>query len=310
MPTLIVIILASLAIALLAAIYLVSNRVFNVAVKARVSKKKVMDTNAKDADRSEEQKNRKWLETQIFQEQQITSFDGLKLFGRMLYANTPTNNWVVVCHGFSGNGLKMGSGARHFHSLGYNVLLPDLRGCGNSQGKYLGMGWLDSQDMLQWLHLLCDRNPHAKIVLMGGSMGGATVMMTTGLALPPNVVAAIEDCGYTSVWEEFTHQLKKVFGLPQFPFMHIANYMAKRRAGYSFKEASSLPRLRLSKTPTLFIHGTADAFVPFFMHEECYAAAACPKEKLVIEGAGHAVCADVAPQLYWQTVDAFLEKYV
>ena len=144
------------------------------------------------------------------------------------------------------------------------MFLPDLRGSGDSEGDYYGMGWLDRFDIISWIRdTILEEQPDADIILHGVSMGAATVMMTTGEALPPNVRVAVEDCGYTSVWEEFTIQLKKVYGLPQFPIMHIANGMAKRRAGYSFKEASSVEEVKKSKTPTLFIHGDVDTFVPF-----------------------------------------------
>ena len=47
------------------------------------------------------------------------------------------------------------------------------------------------------------KRPKAKIVLHGVSMGAATTMMTTGEDLPENVVLAIEDCGFTSVYDIF-----------------------------------------------------------------------------------------------------------
>ena len=60
-----------------------------------------------------------------------------------------------------------------------------------------------------------DKN--AEIVLYGVSMGGATVMMASGEDLPGNVKAIIEDCGYSSVWDEFSYQLQALFNLPEFP---------------------------------------------------------------------------------------------
>lgn len=313
MAVVILSVIAVILAALFAILILISNKVFNVAVKAKVPKARVIETNAEDSadtDRSAERSNRVWLERQSFDELNITAKDGTPLFGRILAADSPSHKWALLCHGFTGNGLKMGSSSRHFNAAGYNILLPDLRGCGKSGGKYYGMGWLDSQDMLLWIKIICDKDPSAQIVLTGGSMGGATVMMTTGLELPANVVAAVEDCGYTSVWDEFTYQLKKVFGLPKYPFMPIANIMSKRRAGYSFKEASSLERVKHSKTPTLFIHGTADDFVPFSMLDENYEAASCEKQRFAVKGAGHGLSAEAAPQLYWDTVDSFLSRYI
>lgn len=58
----------------------------------------------------------------------------------------------------------------------------------------------------------------AKIILYGESMGAATVMMASGEALPDNVVAVVEDCGYISAYEMLKNQLQERFSLPEFPF--------------------------------------------------------------------------------------------
>ncbi len=59
-------------------------------------------------------------------------------------------------------------------------------------------------------------DPNAEIALFGVSMGGATAMMTSGEDLPSNVKVIIEDCGYSTVIDEFTYQLKDLFHLPSF----------------------------------------------------------------------------------------------
>lgn len=88
-------------------------------------------------------------------------------------------------------------------------------------------------------------------------MGAATTMMTAGEDTPDQVVAFIEDCGYTSVWDIFSSELKLRFGMPKFPLMYTANLFASTKAGYSFKEASALDQVKNCKKPMLFIHGTA-----------------------------------------------------
>ena len=75
------------------------------------------------------------------------------------------------------------------------------------------------------------------------------------------------------------------------------------------EEGSAVEQVRKSKTPTLFIHGDLDSFVPFEMLDIVYQAASCEKEKLVIKGAAHAEASSVNPNLYWETIDEFIEKY-
>ena len=151
--------------------------------------------------------------------------------------------------------------------------------------------------------------PEARILVFGESMGAATAMDVAGESLPANVKCIIEDCGYTSVWDEFSLQLKDVFGLPSFPLLDVANLVCNVRAGYDFHKASSVEQLKHATVPMLFIHGDQDTFVPYSMLDQNYDACASKvKQKLTIHGATHAKSAQVDPELYWNTVDDFLDE--
>jgi fermentation-respiration switch protein FrsA (DUF1100 family) len=173
------------------------------------------------------------------------------------------------------------------------------------------MGWHDRKDMLLWIDKIIEIDPEAEIILFGVSMGGATVMMTSGEEdLPPNVKVIVEDSGYATVSDVFVYQLNDLFGLPPFPVMNAANTMTKLRAGYDLYEASAVDQVKKSKTPILFIHGDADTFVPYEMLDEVYSAATVDKDKLIIQDAGHGDAEKVDPVTYWNTVWSFVEKYI
>ena len=172
------------------------------------------------------------------------------------------------------------------------------------------MGWPDRLDIIDWANYIINKDNDSKIILYGVSMGAATVMMATGEELPQNIKLAIEDCGYTSIWDEFKMQLKELFNLPEFPVLNAANTLCKIRAGYGIDEGSSIEQLKKSKTPTLFIHGDKDTFVPFEMLDKVYEVANCEKEKLVIEGATHAEAAYINPELYWSKIDNFINEHI
>lgn len=250
----------------------------------------------------------KWLESTKEEDVYIRSNDDLKLRAIRI-ENPKSNDWVVLVHGYLGRGEDMAARALEFYNQGYNVLMPDLRGHGESEGAYIGMGWDDRLDIISWIDYLDSKDNYPNIILYGVSMGAATVMMTSGEDLPKNVKAVIEDCGYSSINDEFAYQLKTMFGVPQFPLMNFANTVTKIRAGYSFKEGSSVKQVEKSKTPTLFIHGDSDTFVPFYMEDEVYKAHNGEKEKLVIQGAGHGEAAYVDSETYWNTIFDFINKY-
>ena len=101
-----------------------------------------------------------------------------------------------------------------------------------------------------------------------------------------------------------------MFGVSLARALNATSVLSKIRDGYDFKQASALAQVKKSRIPTLFIHGSSDELVPYSMLGELYAAAACEKEKLTVEGAGHALSSSVAPTLYWRTVEDFIAKYL
>lgn len=247
-----------------------------------------------------------WLKTVDRQDIFVTSKDNLRLHGVKFLANTSSHTYAIIVHGYSSSCQNVFDLAQHYQTRGYNVVTPDLRACGESEGTYIGMGWLDKDDILIWSSLILDKDPEAKIVLHGVSMGAATVMMLSGEALPKNVVAIIEDCGYTRVGEVFSSELKLRFNLPPFPIINFASLVAKLRAGYSFEEASSLEQIKKASTPILFIHGSLDDFIPVEMCQRLYDAANCKKEKLIIDGARHNQSRFLQPDEYYQAVFNFI----
>lgn len=245
------------------------------------------------------------------QDRWLTSRDGLELHALYLPREN-SHKYAVICHGYGSIPQFGGRFAAKFYEMGYSVLAPAARAHERSGGRYASMGWLERRDIVDWVNTLVEQDPQAEIVLFGVSMGGATVMMTAGEAdLSPNVKCVIEDCGYSSVWDEFAGQLKELFGLPTFPVLDAASLVTQARAGFGFKEASAVEQLKKTSLPMLFIHGEEDTFVPYAMLDVVYnACASSDKEKLSVPGAAHGEASWEAPELYWATVEAFLAKHI
>ena len=215
------------------------------------------------------------------------------LYADLIRPDKPSNVYIICIHGYTSSPANMGIYAKKYHELGYNVLLPSLRGHGDSEQDFITMGWNDRLDVIEWINYIAERHPESKIILHGVSMGAATTMMATGEKLPENVKAAIEDCGYTSAWDILGIRLTKSIKLPRFPFLYSANIVNLLRENFNLRNASSVKQVKKSVTPTLFIHGEADTFVPYEMLDKVYSAAACEKEMLSVPDAPHArsVCA-------------------
>lgn len=247
-----------------------------------------------------------WLQNIKHQELTKKAKDGISLHAYQIL-QTESHDWVILIHGYKSKAQDMMYNAQVYYEHGYNVLVVNNRSHGKSEGTYIGMGWLDRLDICKWIDYIVQTDPASKIVLHGISMGGATVMMTTGEQLPNNVICAIEDCGYTSAKDIFLNQASKKYDVHPAILMTGFNMICKFIAGYSLKEADSLAQLQKSKTPTLFIHGDEDAFVPVEMLYHNYEHCPCDKELFIAKGQGHALaCLD--PN-YYTTVFQFIEKH-
>lgn len=252
-----------------------------------------------------------WLKEQHFEDLEITSHDGLKLKAKLLKSDLDTDKVLIAVHGYRSYNLKeYAYYIKFYHDLGFHILMPDNRAHGESEGTYIGFGWLDRLDCIQWINKIKDYfNKDLQIVLHGISMGSATVLMASGEELPDDVKCIISDCGFTSVLDEFEHELKLAH-IPPSLILPTATLLSKKRVGYSFKEASTINQVKKSKTPTLFIHGDQDDFVPTYMVYDLYNACAADKDLLIVEGAKHAESYLVNQELCERTIIEFMSQYV
>ena len=254
-----------------------------------------------------------WMNEMNFENREVSiqSHDGLQLGGHAFLQEEPTNRWVIACHGYqSGEGETLLIG-RHFYEQGFNVLTISLRAHGKSEGDYIGMGYLDKEDLVSWTKALIEKYPDSEIIYHGTSMGGATVLMASGLELPDQVKAIVSDCAFTGIWDVFASELKLRFNLPPFPILHMARIMGKLKAGYDIKDGNVIKFIGKSTLPILFIHTLKDDFVPVSMVHDLYAAKIQgEKEIYILEDGGHAEAKYAEPVAYYERVFQFVNQYV
>lgn len=257
--------------------------------------------------------NREWLETQPLEHVTVKSFDGLTLHADYFPADGESRKLAICNHGYTGCGMRdCTSIAVLFHRLGYDCLLVDHRAHGKSEGNYIGFGILDRFDCRTWINYVEKRFGGSKdIVLYGVSMGATISVMTAAFPdLPDSVKAVIADCAFTSPYDVFAHILKRDYHMPPFPIMNINDRLCRKKAGYGFRDYSTLEAVRNTDVPILFIHGKEDTFVPAYMSEQNYAACISEKEIMLVENAAHAASYYENPEAYEKKITEFTEKYV
>lgn len=255
-----------------------------------------------------------WLNSSPFEERQLTSsHDGITLNGHFLPSRTKSHRYFIAFHGFKGNFREL-SGMCHFvyDEFDMNILMVDERAHNGSGGKYITMGYLEKYDALDWIKSICTEDPQAQICLFGISMGASIVMAVSGLPeFPQNVRCIIEDSGYSSIYKEYQHICRCDFAVNTCFVLPAFEKLAKRFVGIDFKHESPVEMISKSKTPTLFIHGDGDNFVPFRMLDENFRALpdCVPKEKYVTHGVSHCLSFFTYPDEYKKRVNNFIRKY-
>lgn len=253
------------------------------------------------------QERKAYMLAQPHEDVYLRSRDGLRLHATWFPVGDRKK--AVICfHGYTSQGMSDYVGLSDYYlKKGYSMLLVDERAHGESEGAYIGFGCLDRMDARSWIGWLLGRTGEdVQILLHGTSMGGATVLMASGLKLPAQVKGIISDCGFTSAKEVFTHVLYSMYHLPAFPMIQIASLVNRKKAGYGLGECNAAREVRKAEVPILLIHGSADTFVPCSMCKEIYQNCASEKKMLIIEGAAHAESYYKDMAAYEKALDEFI----
>lgn len=277
-----------------------------------------------------------WLDSmqqhQLFRDTFVASrVDGSKLYAMYASARKPTPKTAILVHGYTDCIIRILPLAYMYNNdLDFNILVMEHHAHGQSEGEAIQMGWLDRLDVLNWMKIAHDifstPEAEAQLVVHGVSMGGATTMNVSGevegkgpaaqldcvkdLLPMPYAKCFVDDCGYSSVWDEFAGELEVQFGLPTFPILNLASLFCDLRYGWNFKEASPENQVKRCSLPMLFIHGDQDTFVPTAMVYKVHDAKPEPKELWLTPGVPHAWSYAAYHEEYTQRVQAFTEKYM
>ena len=252
----------------------------------------------------------RWLKAHDAQDVYVTSHDGLRLHGLWVPAKDPVGT-IILVHGYRSTMLvDFGVALEYYHNKGLNLLLPEQRSHGKSQGRYITFGVKESQDMLRWLSYHNERFGPAPVIFSGLSMGASTVMYLADEELPENVKGLIVDCGFTSPKEILASVFRRVTHLPPCLSLWATDLFARLFAGFHLSQKDSRKTLAKNRLPILMVHGAEDGFVPCEMTEEGYAVCTGTKQLLLVEGADHGVSFLVDRQRYTELLENFLKEHI
>lgn len=251
-----------------------------------------------------------WLKEHTAADLYITSRDGLKLHGRWIPAQNAKGT-IILAHGYRSTYLVDFSAVLDlYHDAGLNILLPDQRAHGKSEGKVITFGVKESSDMLMWLDYHNKTSGDIPVLLSGLSMGASTIMYLADEKLPSNVKGLIVDCGFTTPKAIISSVFTSVTHLPAFLCIWSTGLCARIFGGFSLTQKDSRISLAKNQLPIIMIHGLNDTYVPCRMTEEAYAVCGGPKQILLVEGAEHGVSFLFARERYTKMIKDFINQYI
>lgn len=248
------------------------------------------------------------LNNEPYEAVSVRSFDGLTLCGR-LYIYDENAPIELAFNGYRTDGIHDCGGVFQIsRRLGHNILVVDQRATGNSDGNVISFGINERYDVVSWTKFIVNRYPQMKIILVGGSLGAATVLMASELKLPANVVGVIADSAYTSPKAIIKCVIQRMNLSPtiMYPFVKLS---AKLLGHFNLEIASPIQAVCKTKLPILIIHGEDDRYVPCTMAYQNYAACNSPiKMLLTIPKGPHDISLLVDWNKYQKTVEKFFKR--
>jgi len=201
----------------------------------------------------------------------ISTTDGETLHGWFVPASaaasaTTAKGTVLFFHGNAGNISHRMEYLLMFYRLGYNTLIFDYRGYGQSSGTPTEQGtYRDAQ--AAWEYLVATRAiKPGRIVLFGESLGGAVAAWLAAHEKPAALVLA-------SVFTSVPDMAAKIYPFLPVRWLSRFNY-------------NTLEYLQSVTCPVFVAHSPQDEIVPFEQGRVLYQAAPEPKQFLELSG-GH-----------------------
>ena len=186
--------------------------------------------------------------------------DGVTLRGWFLPTHSH-RHLIVLVHGMWSSWLEMASLGRDLHTRGFDVLLFDLRGHGQSDPSRLYLGRRERADIRAVMSWAKHRGfPDDRIGWLGYSMGGSTVLMEA--ARNPGIHVAVLDSPYGDLPQLLNKQLSIHSGLPSW---FNPGILLAARWIYGVRTDDLIPIKAAhswGERPLLLIHGESDTLVP------------------------------------------------
>jgi len=189
---------------------------------------------------------------------------------------------------------------------GFAVLMIDLRGHGESEGKRYTYGEHERRDVLGGVDFLLEKGfQPGKIAVLGISLGGAAAVGAT--ANDDAIGALVLDSTFADLIELVEPNWVNESRLPMF-FLGGAYVMWQIFYGFDLKKVKPVEDIkRVPPRPILIMHSLSDEMIEV-SHAHQMAEAASTAKLVIFDNCDHAELFRDAPKKYLETVIPFLHE--
>jgi uncharacterized protein len=213
----------------------------------------------------------------------FASASGAMIHG-WLVAPATNRSVVILLHGVRADRTQMLGRVPFLVRAGYAVLLFDLQAHGESIGRTITYGLLESRDAQAAVAFVRQRFPGQPIGVIGVSLGGAAAL----LGSPPlDAQALVLESVFPTIVDATKDRLEWVWGRPARLLSPLLTGQFKLRLGVGPAALRPIDRAAEIQTPKLFLAGTRDPRTKIAEAEEMFARAAEPKAFYPVAGADH-----------------------
>jgi alpha-beta hydrolase superfamily lysophospholipase len=217
---------------------------------------------------------------------------------------------VLLLHGMGGNRASMLNRASFLHRAGFTVLAPDFQAHGESPGRHITFGALESLDAEAALAFLRSRAPGERVGIIGVSMGGAATLVG---AKPLAVDALVLESVYPTFHDAVADRVRAWLGPLGFLGKAVTPTLIQLVAPQIGVDPAHLRPIDVIgnvSEPLLLIAGTEDQYTRLTESRALFARATSTKELWEVPGAGHEDLHDFSPVEYERRVGDFLMSHL
>ena len=236
--------------------------------------------------------------------------DGISIKGWFI-PNKNSAATVVLLHGLGTNRSDMAPKAPFIYHAGYNILLFDFRGHGDSKGKFTTLGYHEVKDLLGAIKYLATRKEldNSKIGVFGISMGAAVGI--NAASIEHKIKAVVTDSSFADANDTIAKYASVFYHMPKYPLVPIVRWLSEIRTGCKYSDIDPVKHVdKISPGALFLIHGEIDERIPASESRKLFEKANEPKEIWIVSGAGHVGAYAIQQKEYENRVVNFFDKYL